>query len=168
MSSYVSFTERYTSLCGIAEEWVDALPRERLGAFAIEREMLVAEKVYRMWLQDFPSDQGGLVALMDKIDWITRCVLGENATSHAKTIYTNRSNVETRFWLAYTGETSGNGSDVLDDSNFTFVIFDNPPMLPYFEAGFRNKRFIQRFIDSGVDAELAWRLHEEELNNLLV
>ena len=137
--------------------WIESLPRERLGSFAVDFEQLVMmESTIR-------------VEALNK-DWIGTKV---PSTYWAGVPYEQMNIIitETYFWYLKSDNPKlvRYGEDFLDTLAFSpngqqvqrvwlerfRLIYHNPAALTYFEAGIWDMDVIQKMISDGVDAALA-------------
>jgi len=144
---------RYEMMLIEARNWISTLPRERLGSFAVDAELLATHTVHER-ISVLEDEDLYELAIEGSIASIGE-FLGELEYDGVYTRLAARISYEYKMWESMRqAEKRGVEWEPLLSAELD-TVYVNPEMLHYFEVGIWNEEFISRCISDGMDAEIA-------------
>jgi len=161
------FRGKCDAMLAQAREWVDSLPREVLGAFAVDAEALATEKLYSMWVNAYGENRhnelievsklttNAILDALEASDSFLSALDGEvHTSSYDVSTYNTIVDWEMRFWLKQSGEWQDE-NEQMGEEDFIYIIANNTDKHSFFESGIWDIPFITKCIDDGIDVEMA-------------
>jgi len=138
-----------------SRSYVDALPRDALGTLAVDHDLLVFRNAWQLY-----SDTS-LYLTTDKERRIPNFLQGISRQKEFLESDIKHVDMEIAFWKDVHPDGAVSSVSVMSDNyssswkDILSTVYEFPEILPYFEVGIMDTKFVLQCIDEGIDPSIA-------------